>query len=223
MKRTLTVLGTTALVGISLTFGAGPASASTCPAGQGWNAMGGGAGFCAPVFSGGGTGGGIGGNGSVDLGGGNTTVPQAPVFNAPAPYKAPVYAPVPAGNAPVRGTAPHIQAPPVQNHAPGAPTPVRAPQAPAAGYAPAYTAPGGTAVQPTQGVGANPATGAVAEAGAAPADVPADAPAVVLPVTEAQAVDALRSAAATAEQKFAALAVVTDRIGAALDKALANR
>jgi len=217
MKRTLSVLGTTALVGISLTFGAGPASAGTCPAGQGWNAMGGGAGFCAPVFSGGGTGSGSGSSTVVGNGGNSTgaapaaPAPQAPVFNAPAPYKAPVYAPVPA--------QPRIQAPPVQNHAPA---PVRAPQAPAAGYTPAYTAPG-TAVQNTQGVGANPAAGAVAEAGAAPADVPADAPAVVLPVTEARAVDALRSAAATAEQKSAALAVVTDRIGAVLDKALANR
>jgi hypothetical protein len=222
MKRTLTVLGTTALVGISLTFGAGPASASTCPAGQGWNAMGGGAGFCAPVFSGGGIGSGSGSYTVVGNGGNSTgaapaaPAPQAPVFNAPAPYKAPVYAPVPVQAPPAQ---PQIQAPRVQNHAPA---PVRAPQAPAGGYTPAYTAPG-TVVQNTQGVGANPATGAVAEAGAAPADVPADAPAVVLPVTEAQAVDALRSAAATAEQKFAALAVVTDRIGAALDKALANR
>lgn len=107
-------LATLPVAGVIALTGAGIASAATCPAGQHWNEMGGGSGFCSPDASGGGTG----GNGSVDLGGTNTPAPQAPVFNQPAPYKPPVYgpAPVPVQPAPVR------QAPaPVQNYVPVAP------------------------------------------------------------------------------------------------------
>lgn len=102
------------VAGVIALTGAGIASAATCPAGQHWNEMGGGSGFCSPDASGGGTG----GNGSVDLGGTNTPAPQAPVFNQPAPYKPPVYGPAPA---PVQ-QAPVRQAPaPVQNYVPVAP------------------------------------------------------------------------------------------------------
>ena len=228
MKPILSALATAVLIAGSMLLGGGAAQATTCPAGYHFNDVGNGTGFCASNPTGG-----VGGGTGVSNGGGGggsygapmappvKQAPSAPVYQAPPAYNPPPAYRAPAGNAPVRGTAPQIQAPPVQNHAPA---PVRAPQAPAAGYTPAYTAPGETAVQHTQGVGANPVTGSVAEAGAVPADAPATAaPAIVLPANEAQAVDALRSAAATAEQKSAALAVVTGRIGAVLDKTLANR
>lgn len=78
------------LLGGSMLMGSGAANASTCPAGQHWNEMGGGSGFCSPDASGGGTG----GNGSVDLGGGtSTSAPVAPIFTNPNPYTPPVYAP----------------------------------------------------------------------------------------------------------------------------------
>lgn len=112
------------LLGSSLLLGAGVATAATCPAGQHWNEMGGGSGFCSPDASGGGTG----GNGVYTGTGGNITAPQAPVFNAPAPYKPPVYgpapapAPIPAAPRPAAPApaqqAPSIQIPaPAQNHA----------------------------------------------------------------------------------------------------------
>jgi hypothetical protein len=227
MKPILSALATAVLIGTSLLLGGGAAQATTCPAGYHFNDIGNGAGWCAPNPSGG-VGG---GSGTVNGGGGGGSygapmappvkqAPPAPVYQAPPAYNPPPAYQAPAGNAPVRGAAPQIQAPPVQNHAPA---PVRAPQAPAAGFTPAYTAPGGTAVQNTQGVGANPATGSAAEAGAAPADVPADAPAIVLPVTEAQAVDALRSATATAPEKDAALAIVKAKVESVLDLALSRR
>jgi hypothetical protein len=233
MKPILSALATAVLIAGSMFLGGGAAQATTCPVGYHFNDIGNGTGFCASNPSGGGTGGPMvfdgGGTGSGSYGEPMAPpvkqAPSAPVYQAPPAYNPPPAYRAPAGNAPVRGTAPQIQAPPVQNHAPA---PVRAPQAPAAGYAPAYTAPGGTAVQHTQGVGANPATGSVAEAGATPADVPATAaPAIVLPANEAQAVDALRSATATAPEKDAALAIVKTKINAVLDeaigKALSNR
>lgn len=114
-------LATLPVAGVIALTGAGIASAATCPAGQHWNEMGGGSGFCSPNASGGGTG----GNGSVDLGGTNTPAPQTPVFNQPAPYKPPVYGPAPvpvySKPDPVQ-QAPIRQAPaPVQNYAPVAP------------------------------------------------------------------------------------------------------
>lgn len=215
MKRTLTVLGTAALIGGSLVLGAGPANAGTCPAGQHWNEMGGGAGFCSPDASGGGTGGSV----TIDLGGTNPPAPQAPAFPNPNGHQAPVY------------QAPPVRVPVPQQPAPPALAPVRvpAPQAPASGYAPAYSAPGGSTVQKNaQGVWVDPATGAVADAGlvaeaeAASLDIeaPAAAPAAVLPVTEVQAVEVLRSVTATAPEKEAALAIVKARIDDVLGKAL---
>ncbi|HEX9086119.1 MAG TPA: hypothetical protein VF867_01170 [Arthrobacter sp.] len=115
MKRTLTVIGTAALLCSSLLLGAGPANAGTCPAGQHWNDMGGGAGFCSPDASGGGTGGSV----TIDLGG----APPAGTGSPPV-YQAPV------GSAPVRGAAPQIPAqmpvyvpaaPPANSPAPAAP------------------------------------------------------------------------------------------------------
>jgi hypothetical protein len=222
MKPILSALATAVLIAGSMFLGGGAAQATTCPAGYHFNDIGNGVGFCASNPSGGGTGGPI----VFDGGGGGGSygepmappvkqAPSAPVYQAPPAYNPPPAYQGQTGNTPVRGTTPQIQAPPVQNHAP------------AVGYAPAYTAPGGAAVQPTQGVGANPATGSVAEAGATPADVPADAPTIVLPANEAQAVDALRSATATAAEKDAALAIVKAKVESVLDeaigKALSNR
>jgi hypothetical protein len=97
----------------SLLMGAGTANAAECPVGQHWNEMGGGAGFCAMDPSGGGTG----GDSTIDLGGQtNTTTPVAPEFPAPAPYVPPSYGIAPA-------------APIIAQPAP-APAPVAVPQKP---------------------------------------------------------------------------------------------
>lgn len=85
-RRTLTVVATAGLIALGgLAVGAGPASAATCPAGQHWNAMGAGSGFCSPDASGGGHGGSI----VVDLGGKTTPAPKAPIFTQPQTYTPP--------------------------------------------------------------------------------------------------------------------------------------
>ncbi len=102
-RKTFTALATAGLIAIGgVAVGAGPASAATCPAGQHWNEMGGGAGFCSPDASGGGTGGDI----IIDLGGTTPPAPKAPVFTNPHPYQPPVYRPAPAPvRAPVKTVA----------------------------------------------------------------------------------------------------------------------
>lgn len=114
------------IAGIVALTGAGAAFAITCPVGQHWNDMGGGSGFCSPNASGGGTG----GNGTVNLGGSNAPAPQEPVFNAPAPYKPPVYAPAPtpASKVPAPAPAPAYVAPKPAYVAPvPAPAPAQVP------------------------------------------------------------------------------------------------
>lgn len=96
-RKTLATIATASLIALGgLAIGAGPASAATCPAGQHWNAMGGGSGFCSPNASGGGTGGSI----VVDLGGKTPPAPKAPVFTPPKTYTPPKYTPL----APTTGT-----------------------------------------------------------------------------------------------------------------------
>ncbi|SDL53252.1 hypothetical protein [Arthrobacter sp. ok362] len=100
-RKTLTAVAAGLIALGGLAVGADPASATaSCPSGQAWNAMGVGSGFCAPVFSGGGTG----GNTGSSLGGKTPPAPKAPVFTRPkAPTKSTttivtgprVYVPIP--------------------------------------------------------------------------------------------------------------------------------
>lgn len=113
-RKVAAVLATIPVAGMIALTGAGIASAATCPAGQHWNEMGGGSGFCSPDASGGGTG----GNGTFIGNGTNTPAPQAPVFNQPAPYKPPVYGSAPA---PVYPIPVPVQQAPIQNYVPVAP------------------------------------------------------------------------------------------------------
>ena len=179
------------LAGAAFLLAPVPAHAATCPAGQHWNEMGGGSGFCSPNASGGGTG----GTGSVDLGGSNVPAPQAPAVPAPPAYKAPVYAP-----APVQAPAPTYEAPaPVQAPAYQAPAPVQAP-------APAYQAPANNNVAPKTGSGYQapaqaPVPGAVPQYGpatGADTGVPAGTAPTEAPVEAAPAPSATPEAVAVA-------------------------
>jgi hypothetical protein len=87
-RKTLTTIAAAGLLALGgVAVGAGPANAATCPAGQHWNAMGGGAGFCSPDGSGGGTG----GNGTYTGDGRPQPAPKAPVLVQPKIPTAPVY------------------------------------------------------------------------------------------------------------------------------------
>lgn len=227
MNRILASLGTTAILGSSLLFGAGAANAGTCPAGQHWNEMGGGSGFCSPDASGGGTG----ANGIYTAPGGTTApAPQAPVFQNPNPYQAPVYgnapAPAPRSMQLPAAPGPAVQAPVTGNRPDNAPAaPLQGPSwTPAGNGGP--TTPAQTPQSITPVPGEAPVEGQKPAPAAAPAEASASAPAAVLPTTEVQAVAALRSATATPAEKDAALAIVKSRIDAvltsALDKALTN-
>jgi len=69
------------LAGAALLLTPVPAHAATCPAGQHWNAMGAGSGFCAPDDSGGGTG----GSGTFDGGGSTPVTPPLHLLGPRAP------------------------------------------------------------------------------------------------------------------------------------------
>ena len=95
-RRTMTTIAAAGLIALGALAGAGSASAASCPAGQHWNDMGGGAGFCSPDASGGGTG----GDAEVDLGGSATPAPEAPPVPVVPAYTAPAVAPVPTAPVP---------------------------------------------------------------------------------------------------------------------------
>lgn len=216
MNRTLTALGTSVLLGGSLLLGTAPAHAVEMPP-------------CPPkthlVMD----------PGSTDTGEcvhDPQPAPTAPIAcsadgttciwggtpryaNDPAP-QAP-----PAQNPPPRAQAPANPAPVQAASRSGAPVPdvYRAGQVPAVAVAGTGQAPAGETLQsqaPVEGqVPVQSQTSAKA------------AHAAAMPVTEVQAVDALRSATATPAQKKAALVIVKARIEAvlteALDTALAHR
>lgn len=139
--RTATALAAVPVAALLALGGAGAAQAGTCPAGQHWNEMGGGAGFCSIDATGGGTGGPV----TIDLGGGaippSYGEPMAPpVVNRPA---APVYGPMPAPAPPAQYSPPTANIPayvaptPIRNQAPAAPAQVQVPNQPVKGAAPA--------------------------------------------------------------------------------------
>lgn len=198
MKRILSAAGTTVLVGGSLLLGTGPATAVELPP-------------CPPNHT-----------MVVDASGTSGTC----VKNPTAPPTAPI-ACSPDGitclwdGTPPRAPAPaNVPAPPPYKPLPQAPAPAR-PQV-AAPAAPARPALPGAA--PAQAGTPARAMGVPAQQAATPAEVPAEAaPAIVLPATEAQAVDTLRSATATAPEKEAALAIVKAKVESVLELALSRR
>jgi hypothetical protein len=207
MKPILSALATAVLIGSSLLLGTGAATAVELPP-------------CPPNHT-----------MVVDASG---TVGTC-VRNPAPPPTAPI-ACSPDGNTclwngtPPRGPAPaNVPAPPPYKPLPQAPVAVKPPVAVPA--APAHNAvPGAGPAQGSYQSGQPAGTGTTvpAQQAAAPADAPVGAaPAIVLPANEAQAVDALRSATATAAEKEAALAIVKTKINAVLDeaigKALSNR
>lgn len=205
MNRTLVSYGTAALIGGTLLLGGAPAHASpdlACPSTMHHvdPATNGGA-DCAPNSL-----------PTEPLASGpNWSIWEGPATYAPAPAAPPA---APARVAPAAPQAPIVPVPapaaaPRVNVAPGGSRTVPAPnQAPAESYVPEAVAP--TWVVPSEGQ---------APVEAAPA-APVEPAAVVLPVSEAQAVDVLRSVTAAPAAKDAALAIVTSRIDTVLNQAL---
>lgn len=237
MKRGLSALASVAILGGSLFLGAGAANAVTCPAGQHAITMGG-VSSCVPDASGGGTG----GNTTIDLGGSAPAAPapiQMPAQPAPAPYQPPAY--TPPVYAPPVATAPQAPAYTPQVPAPAAPyvpyvpSAPQAPavgsyagtfRAPAAGQAPVFTAPSGVAVaRNAAGAWVDQATGEAVDpqVAAQAEEAAAAAPAEVAKAPEAiaqEAAVALQAAKEASVQKAADLALTRRQVEAAVTKAL---
>lgn len=228
MKRTLAAVGAATLLGASLFAGAGAANAITCPAGQHEISMGG-VSSCVPDASGGGTG----GDQTIDLGGGGSYTPP-PVYAPPAPvYTPPAYTPPPVYVAPAPAYTP--PAPAYVPPAPAYVAPAPAYQAPAAqapratsgggtfvpaspGAAPVFTAPSGAQVTRNESgqwvdkatgeavaadVAAAADQGAAEAAAAAPAVTPEAAAEAAKAEATAKRTEAVKNAAADAAKAFA--------------------
>jgi hypothetical protein len=207
MNRTLTALGTSALLGGSLLLGAVPAQAVDMPP-------------CPPKTH-------------LVMDPGSTVSGECVHDPQPAPT-----APIASGNnwsiwagTPTYASGPAPQAPPAPARQ-AAVTPPRAVQVPYGDAGPGSVAAGGSRSGPNWAPAAAVAGTAEAPAGetlqsqtpvAGQAPVQVKTPAAtVMPVTEVQAVAALRSGTATAAEKTAALVIVKARIDTVLSKALAN-
>lgn len=212
MHRTLTALGTTVLIGGSLLLSTAPAQAVEMPS-------------CPPSMH-------------LVMDPGSTSTGSCVPNPGPAPT-----APIASGNnwSIWAGTPSYAPAPPPVQPPPHKPLPAPAiPEVPGqAIQVPTREAPPGSVVggdnrtEPSwTPAGADPAApvGETLQSqtpveGQAPVQEQAPAmlaPAAATPATEAQAVDALRSATATAAEKSVALVIVKTRIDAVLSKALDN-
>jgi hypothetical protein len=177
LQRTAAALTAVPIAALIAIAGAEAAQAGTCPAGFHWNDLAGGAGFCSENPSGGGTG----GNTSVDLGGsgGAYGAPlPPPVVKAPA---GPVYVPgppvgyqPPAQNAPANVPVPAPAPVPAQGNGQPAPAPASRYQAPASDYTAANSGAGAGAAEAPDYT--SPGTGASAAQSEAPVPATTAAP-----------------------------------------------
>lgn len=214
MHRALTVLGTSALLGASMLIGS-PAFAADmpgCPPGMHLVMTSANTGNCEPDAAPAPT--------APIVSGNNWSIwaSQPSYAPGPPPVQPPAYKPLPAPAAPeVPG---RVIQPPAGEARPGSAVagsstgPNWSPTGAGAARAGTGAATAGETLQSQ-----TPVEGAAPVQEQAPAEAP---PAVVMPATEAQAVNALRSATATAAEKTAAMEIVKARIDAVLTSALAR-